>query len=120
MLTSPVRIMDTRTMGGAIATGSSRCFPVGGLAGIPMSAVAVVLNVTAVGYGTKGWLTAYPNGQTVPATSTLNFDPSEYAMANGTILALDSSGQMCVNVGTINSAPGSAHVILDAVGYLTP
>ena len=107
-------------MGGAIATGSSRCFPVGGIAGIPTNAVAVVLNVTAVGYGTKGWLTVYPNGQAVPATSTLNFDTTEYAMANGTIMALGSFGQVCVSVGTINSVPGSSHVVLDVVGYVSP
>jgi hypothetical protein len=79
-----------------------------------------VYNVTAVGYGTKGWLTAYPGGQSLPSTSTLNFDTSEYAMANGAIIAVGSGGQVCVNVGTINSAPGAAHVILDVVGYLNP
>jgi len=48
----------------------------------------------------------------------LNFDTSEYAMANGTIVAIGSGGQVCVNVGTINGAPGSANVLLDVVGYL--
>jgi hypothetical protein len=93
---------------------------VAGQAGIPSTAVAAVLNVTAVGYGTQGWLTAFPTGQAVPATSTLNFDPSEYAMANGSIMALGSSGQVCVNVGTVNSVPGSSNVVLDVVGYLLP
>jgi hypothetical protein len=74
--------------------------------------------VTAVGYATKGWLTAYPSGQDVPATSTLNFDTTEYAMANGAIIPLGSGGQLCVSVGTLNSAPGSANVIVDVVGYL--
>jgi hypothetical protein len=118
MLASPQRIADTRTSGGPIATGSSRCFAVNGLAGIPADAAAVVLNVTAAGYATKGWLTVYPNGQAVPATSTLNFDPSEYAMANGTTMAVGASGQVCVSVGTINSAPGASDVIFDVVGYL--
>jgi hypothetical protein len=120
MLASPQRLADTRTSGGPIATGTSRCFPVAGQAGIPSTAVAAVLNVTAVGYGTQGWLTAFPTGQAVPATSTLNFDPSEYAMANGSIMALGSSGQVCVNVGTVNSVPGSSNVVLDVVGYLLP
>jgi hypothetical protein len=109
--------VDTRTGSGPIASGTSRCFPVAGLAGIPADAAAVVLNVTAVGYSTQGWLTAYPAGQPVPATSTLNFDTSEYAMANGAIMRLGAGGQVCVNVGTIDSAPGSSHVILDVVGY---
>ena len=79
-------------------------------------ATAVVLNVTAVGYGTQGWVTAYPGGYPVPATSTLNFDTTEYAMANGAVIAL-GNGQVCVSVGTINGAAGSSQVILDVVGY---
>ncbi|HEV7663285.1 MAG TPA: S8 family serine peptidase, partial [Chloroflexota bacterium] len=118
-LPSPQRIADSRSSGGAIGTGQTRCFPVAGLAGIPSDAAAVVLNVTAVGYGTQGWLSVYPNGQAVPGTSTVNFDTSEYAMANGTIMKLGIGGQVCVNVGTINSAPGNSQVILDATGYLS-
>jgi hypothetical protein len=120
MLASPVRLADTRTSGGPIATGTSRCFQLAGLSGIPANATAVMLNVTAAGYATKGWLTAYPNGQRVPATSTLNFDTTEYAMANGAIIGVGTGGQVCVSVGTINAAPGSSQVILDVVGYLLP
>jgi hypothetical protein len=119
-LPAPIRLIDTRTLGaGPIASGTSRCFTVAGVAGIPADAGAVVLNVTAVGYGTNGWLTVYPNGQAVPATSTLNFDTSEYAMANGSMVRIGSDGQVCVNVGTVNSAAGSSQVILDVTGYLT-
>jgi len=119
MLAAPQRVADSRIAGGVISTGQSRCFTVAGVVGVAADAAAVVLNVTAVGYGTPGWLSVYPNGQAVPATSTLNFDPSEYAVANGTIVRVGSSGQVCVNVGTVNSAPGSSHVILDVTGYLT-
>lgn len=121
MLASPVRIADTRTSGGAIPTGSTRCFTViGGAAGIPANAIAIVMNVTAVDYTTQGWLTVFPNGELIPSTSTLNFDPHEYAMANGTIMGIGQSGQVCVNVGTVGSASGSSDVILDAVGYMIP
>jgi hypothetical protein len=119
MLESPVRLSDTRASGGPISTGSSRCFQVTGTSGIPADATAVILNVTAVGYATNGWLTAFPNGQPVPTTSTVNFDKSEYAMANNSIMRIGTGGQVCVNVGTVNSAAGSSQVILDAQGYLT-
>jgi hypothetical protein len=115
MLTNPQRAVDTRSNGGPITSGSAMCFHIGG---IPTNATGVVLNVTTVGYGTPGWITIYPNGQPVPPTSTLNFDVSEYAMANGSIIALGTSGEVCVQVGTVNSAAGSAQVILDVVGYL--
>jgi hypothetical protein len=119
MLTSPQRVVDTRSLGlGPIATGTMRCFTMTGRAGIPTNATGLVLNVTAVGYATRGWVTVYPGGQSVPPTSTLNFDPSEYAIANGMIVGMSTNGQVCVQVGTVNALPGSAHVILDVAGYL--
>src|SRR5258708_18506934 len=114
-LASPQRLVGTRTSGGSIAASSSRCFPVGGQAGIPTNAAAVILNVTAVGYPNLGWLTLFPNGQTLPAPSTVNFDVSEYAIANQTIVKLGTGGQVRVNAGN-----SSSHVILDATGYETP
>jgi hypothetical protein len=48
----------------------------------------------------------------------LNFDTTEYAMANGAVMAIGTGGQVCVNVGTVNSAAGSAQVIRDVIGYL--
>jgi 6-phosphogluconate dehydrogenase (decarboxylating) len=119
LLSQPQRLVDTRTSGGPIPSGQTRCFPVGGVAGIPANAVGVVLNVAAVDYATPGWLTVFGAGQPVPTTSSLNFDTSEYAMANGSIMTIGSGGSVCVNVGTPNSTPGAANVILDAVGYLT-
>jgi hypothetical protein len=119
MLPNPVRLADTRAAGGPISTATSRCFQVAGLGGIPSDASAVVLDVAAVQYGVNGWLTAYPSGQAVPATSTVNFSPALYAIANNAIARIGTGGQVCINVGTANSLPGSSQVILDATGYLT-
>ena len=120
MLSSPERVVDSRTTdAGAIADGSTRCFPVAGVADIPASATAVAVNLTAVAYNARGWLTAYPDGQPMPATSSLNFDPSEYALANAAIVGLGSNGQLCISVGMLNSVPGSSHAIVDVVGYFT-
>jgi hypothetical protein len=71
--------------------------------------------VTAVGYGANGWLTVYPNGQSVPATSTVNFDVHENAIANGAMIKIGTSEQVCVNAGN-----SSSNVIIDATGYETP
>jgi hypothetical protein len=113
LLSSPARLADTRTAGGAIQPGTSRCFPIAGLAGIPSTAAGVLLNVTATGYPGSGFVTVYPGGQPVPATSTLNVDPRVYAFANNAIVRL-GGGQVCVFAGVTAS-----QVILDAVGYLT-
>jgi hypothetical protein len=115
MLTSPQRLVYTRVSGGPIGAGTSRCFQVAGNGGIPATATAVVLNVTAVSHTANGWLTLYPSGQAMPATSTLNFDAREFAIANNAVARLGSSGQVCVNSGN-----SSANVILDAIGYELP
>jgi len=117
-LAAPQRLADTRATGHPIATGTSSCFDVAGQKGIPADAFGVILNVAATGYTSPGWATVYPSGQTVPATSTLNFDPSAYAIANDTIARIGPDGKVCVNVGTANSAPGGAQIVLDATGYL--
>jgi len=121
MLATPRRVVDTRLQGGTpIASGTSRCFALAGQMGLPANAAGLVFNVTAVNYATQGWLTVYPSGQPVPPTSTLNFDPSEYAIANGATVALGADGQLCVSVGTVNSVPGSAHVVIDVAGSVLP
>src|SRR5262249_44023000 len=86
VLAMPQRAVDPRSSGGSIPTATSRCFNAAALAGIPATATGLVINLTAVGYSTRGWLTAYPAGSSVPATSTLNFDPSEFATANEAIV----------------------------------
>jgi len=48
----------------------------------------------------------------VPATSTLNFDPRAYAIANGAIVRIGAS-EGCVNVGR-----SASHIIIDVTGYL--
>jgi hypothetical protein len=115
LLPNPARVVDTRNGGGAIIPGSPRCFGIAGVSGIPANAAGVVLNLTSVGYASPGWLTLYPNGQPVPATSTLNFDPNEWAIANNSMIKLGASGQVCVDAGN-----ASSQAIIDIVGYVTP
>jgi len=73
LLSQPQRLVDARSVGGPIAVGSSRCFPIAGQGGIPADAAAAILNVTAVSYTANSWLTLFPNGQPVPSSSTVNF-----------------------------------------------
>jgi hypothetical protein len=102
LLDQPVRLVDTRSSGGPILSGQSRCFTVVNGTTVPSSATGMVLNVTGVGYTSLGWLTLFPNGQAVPSTSTLNFDTTETAIANGAIARIGTSGQVCVNVGRVS------------------
>jgi hypothetical protein len=113
-LIQPERLVDTRSgTGGPLAAGTTRCFSLAGQGGIPPSARAVVLNATAVGYQARGWLTLFPATPARPATSTINMDPKENAIANGAVVGLGGSGQVCVNAGQVAS-----HVILDVTAVL--
>ena len=115
LLANPVRAVDTRVgaAAGPIVPGADRCFTLAGASGIPADASGVVLNVTATGFASSGWLTVYPGGQLLPPTSTLNFDNREYAFANNAMIKL-GGGQVCVDAGHT-----PAHAILDVAGYVT-
>ncbi len=70
---------------------------------------AVSANITATDPVQTGFVTAYPCGQPVPATSTVNMLAAG-TRANQTLVALDAVGRLCLwsNVPT--------HLIVDIVG----
>ena len=116
---TPCRVVDTRnaagTFGGpSIAGGTSRAFPIPASAcGIPASASAYALNVTAVPHGPLIFLTVWPDGQTRPNVSTLN-SPSGDVIANAAIIPAGTSGAVDVFVSN------PSDVIVDIDGYFAP
>ena len=82
----PYRVTDTRpgithvgssgTMGPA-TTMNVTVAATGGSAGVPLTATAVVLNVTVVAPSASGFLTVWPAGLTKPNASNLNFTPGQ-------------------------------------------
>ena len=85
---TPTRICDTRPGNpSGLAGGAAQCnghtlvanqampVQVTGLAGIPSSATAVALNVTALDASESGYLSVYPAASSPPDTSTLIFHP---------------------------------------------
>jgi hypothetical protein len=117
---TPCRLVDTRNAAGpagapALSPGAIRSFPVtGGVCGIPATAIAVSVNLTAVGAAAQGSLTLYPGDAAgPPLASSINFLPG-VTRANNAIVALATNG------GTINVKNGSAgavHFVLDVNGY---
>ena len=115
---TPCRIADTREAAGprggpALAAGSTRNFPVGGICGLPGTAKAVAVNVTVVNATSVGYLTVYPVGSSLPGASTINFR-SGVVRANNAILTLGVSGQVSVFNGM---ASGSTDFVLDVSGW---
>ncbi|HLJ49266.1 MAG TPA: glycoside hydrolase family 44 protein [Bryobacteraceae bacterium] len=107
---TPCRVADTRS---GPPVSSERDFQVGGSCGLPGSAGAFSLNMTAVPHGPLGYLTTWPTGLAQPVVSTLN-------SLNGTIVA--NAAIVPVGVGGAISVfvSGVADVIIDTNGYFAP
>jgi uncharacterized repeat protein (TIGR03803 family) len=113
----PCRVADTRGpvggLGGpALVGGQERDFPVldASSCGIPSSAKAYSLNVTAVPRGTLNFLTVWPAGQSRPTVSTLNA-PTGTATANAAVVTAGSAGAVAVY------ATDDTDLVLDIDGY---
>jgi glucose/arabinose dehydrogenase len=116
---TPCRVADTRQppgpLGGpALTVGTQRDFPVTGVCGVPATAVAVAINLTATSPTAGGVFTAFATGTALPATSNLNFAAGQ-TRANNAVVMLGLAGDLAI----VYSGPGgaSAHVIVDVVGY---
>jgi hypothetical protein len=115
---TPCRVVDTRNTTGAFGGPelpglSMREFdlPNSGC-NIPATAVAYVLNVTAIPSGSLGYLSIWPSGQTRPVVSTLNSDGR--TKANSAIVPAGTNGGVSVYV------TNPTHLIMDISGYFVP
>ncbi len=116
----PDRILDTRYgngTGGVIAPIGQQqtlVLQVAGRGGVPLNgASAVVMNVTAADPTASGFLTVYPDGNSLPVVSNLNLVQGQPAVPNLVTVKLGSG-----KVDIYNSY-GSVDVIADVVGYYT-
>jgi hypothetical protein len=110
---TPFRLLDTRSQGPALGPGVTRVLQVTGVGAtpVPTTAVAVVLNVTAVGGTASSLLSLYPTGTPQPSTSSLNFKAGG-ATPNLVTVSLGSGGAV-----SILNALGTVNVIADVEGY---
>jgi sugar lactone lactonase YvrE len=109
---TPCRVADTRnpTFGGpALTFGEIRIFPVATRCGVPASAQAFSMNVTAVPHGGIGLLSVFPAGQSQPNASTLN--TGSLAVANAAIVPAGDNGSIAVY------SNNPIDVVLDVDGY---
>jgi hypothetical protein len=112
---SPCRLVDTRTTHPpALNAQSTRIFTVTGTCGIPSTAKAVSVNLTAVGPTSRGFFTLFPGNGLDPGTSSINFTPGLTRANNAIVLvATDGAGTIAVR----NGSNGTAHFVLDVNGY---
>jgi hypothetical protein len=118
---SPARLLDTRSAnstvdgvgagGGVVAAGSVTVVEVAGRGGVPVDAVAAVLNVTVVGPGADGFVAVFPCGQATPNASSVNYRAG-VDIANAVIVKLGPGGTACV------FSHADTHLVADVNGYL--
>ncbi len=118
---TPGRLMDSRegqsTVDGQFAGIGVRAansiteLQVGGRAGVPADASAVVLNVTVTGAQGSGFITVFPCGEALPTASNLNFVAGD-TVPNAVVVKLGAGGKVC-----LFAAESATHLIADTNGY---
>ncbi|MFW2335948.1 MAG: hypothetical protein ACN4IE_19310, partial [Ilumatobacter sp.] len=121
-LPEPRRLLDTRVGeatydggfrgGGLQQDGATLQLDVAGRAGVPSDATAVVLNVTSTGAPAPGFVTAHPQGSSLPGSSNVNFVGGR-TRANLVVAGLGPSGDVCL------FTRGATHIVADIAGWLT-
>jgi len=112
---TPFRAHDSRTSSAQpLRAGETRRIRIESRAsGVPASATAAVVNLTAVRPARSGWVRAIPCDQrTTPTVSNLNA-AADQVIANSAIVKLSTSGEICLQTNT------TTDVIVDVTGYLS-
>jgi hypothetical protein len=92
---NPYRLYDSRSSAGVGQPGSVTYIKVTGVGGVPATAAAALLNVTAVSAAAAGYMTVFPCGTPVPDTSNLNYAAGQ-TIANAVLARLGVGGLVCV------------------------
>lgn len=117
---SPSRVLETRDLqtidrqaegGGKTAPGSTTRVTIGGRAGVPNGAGTVVVNLTAVGATSNGFVTVHPCAAEAPTAASLNYT-SGVNRGNELVAQLNDSGELCIFTSS------SIHLTVDLVGYI--
>ena len=115
---TPARIADTRLNSGepysgeTLGPGATLDIQVTGMGGVPSSGVAaVIMNVTVTDTTAASYLTVYPQGQSQPLASNLNWVAGD-TVANRVVVPVGPTGQIAV----FNQF-GQADVVVDVDGY---
>jgi hypothetical protein len=115
---APQRVLDSRPGVGNVGsfttpwvTGTKRDVAVGGVAGVPANAGAVVLNVTVTGTTGASYLSIWPAGQSQPTVSSLNWTPGQ-TIPNAVTVKLGAGGKI-----SVFNLSGNVDVIADVAGY---
>lgn len=116
---TPYRLVDTRNGTGVakghVASGGSISVPVAAALPAGVSATAVAVNITATDGTGAGVLTAYPDGETKPSTSNVNYAGNQN-IANSAVIPVGADGRIDI-ANALAGGSGSADIVVDVAGY---
>jgi len=117
----PARVLETRP---GLATADGRFQGIGRVAaqsvleldlagrlGVPATASAAFLNVTAVSPSGSGFLTVFPCGTTRPNASNVNYTAGQI-VPNAVLAKIGGGGKVCV------FSPAETDIVIDVNGYV--
>ena len=113
---APQRLLDTRKgVGGSgpVVKSGTVHLQVTGRGGVPATGVsAVVMNVTVTAPSGSGYITAYPDGTSLPTASNLNFVKGQ-TVPNLVTVKVGTNGKVALR----NGSGGTVQLIADVAGY---
>nr|MDQ2957945.1 S8 family serine peptidase [Actinomycetota bacterium] len=116
---TPTRLLDTRSaVGGHLRkfnpneTYKVSVAPADGSGVVPAGATAAVVNLTALNESGAGYLMAYPNPNSAPSTSSLDY--RTVSRSNLAVVALNTDGSF-----TLQNRTAKTDILVDVVGYLS-
>lgn len=119
----PGRVLDSRATGGIFGANEVRTQQVVGVPGprpaVPAGATAVALNLTVTGSQAIGYLSAWPAGAPIPATSSLNWPGAGSTVANASVVKLSTGGALSLLSSTNATTGPLAHHLVDVFGWFT-
>ncbi|HEX2784987.1 MAG TPA: 5'-nucleotidase C-terminal domain-containing protein [Ilumatobacteraceae bacterium] len=107
---SPVRAVDTRDSGVALAPTTVLTVPMTGVHGVPATATTVSLNVTAVNATGPAWVKVFPCGQPAPEVSNNNTSPDRI-VATQALVPIGAGGAVCI------AANWTTDIVVDVQGW---
>jgi hypothetical protein len=112
----PCRVFDSRVTGSQLTSQVPLIINIAGNCGVPVTAKAVSLNVTAIGAPGDGVITLYPGDITLPGTWTISFPPS-LNRANNSVMPLAWNGNGTLAAVAVITGGGTMDMALDVNGY---
>jgi hypothetical protein len=117
LLPSPVRVYDSRSKDGPLASGAERAVSLakgtnGTTPAVPVGGLAALFTLTIVNTGASGFLAAFSNAVSYPGTSNIDWFLANSILATSITSAVDPSAMVKIHCGGTHT-----DFLIDVTGY---